>query len=328
VTWLVTGGAGYIGAHVVRALLAHGLACVVVDNMSTGLARRVPPEVPVHVLDVGDTERVADVLTEHSVVGVVHLAAKKSPTESVSDPLRYYRENVGGVVSLLTAMARCDVRRIVFSSSSSVYGTPTGTTVDESAPLVPINPYGATKAICERIVGESAAAYGIDAILLRYFNVAGAGEPSMGDVGTFNLVPLALRAAAAGDSPLIFGDDYPTPDGTCVRDYVHVADLAEAHVAAARDLESGRREPAARAYNIGTGVGHSVHEVLAVVRDVTATTMEPVIRPRRPGDPAAVVGEVGLVARELGWHSRLDLRDMVQSAWDAWAATHDRPSPR
>jgi len=324
----VTGGAGYIGAHVVRALLAHGLECVVVDDMSTGLARRLPAEVPVRVLDVGNTNRVAEVMTEHSVAGVVHLAAKKSPTESVSDPLRYYRENVGGVVSLLTAMTRCDVPLIVFSSSSSVYGIPAGTTVDESDPLTPINPYGATKAVGERIVRETAAAFGIDAILLRYFNVAGAGEPLLGDVGTFNLVPLALRAAAAGESPLIFGDDYPTPDGTCVRDYVHVTDLAEAHVAAARDLESGRSGPAARAYNIGTGVGHSVREVLAVVRDVTATAIEPVICPRRPGDPAAVVGEVGLVARELGWHSRLDLRDMVQSAWDSWAATHDRTTSR
>lgn len=322
VTWLVTGAAGYIGSHVVRSLLAVGHGVLAVDDLSTGLPGRLPTAASLHVLDVRDTAGLVDLMEDARVAGVIHLAAKKSPAESMADPLLYYRENVGGLQSVLEAMRQTGVGRIVFSSSSSVYGTPSASPVPESATLAPINPYGATKAVGEQLVRDCAAAYGMNAVLLRYFNVAGAADPVLGDVGVHNLVPLALRAAAENRPPQVFGTDYPTPDGTCIRDYVHVQDLAEAHLAAATSLiEQSASRPRARAFNVGTGRGYSVLEVLDAVRDVTGTPYRPVAVDRRPGDPAEVVGDVVRAERELGWRARFGLMEVIRSAWDAWDVT-------
>ena len=314
--WLVTGGAGYIGAHVVRSLLASGRAPVVVDDLSTGLAGRLPPEVELLRGSVVDEDFLTAALRDLDVAGVVHLAGKKSPTESMTDPLFYARENVAGVTSLATAARRAGCTRVVFSSSCSVYGTPTTGTVDEDAPKDPVSPYGDSKLYGERLLSAAGHAYGLGVVSLRYFNVVGAAEPALVDTGAHNLVPLAVRALQEGRRPRVYGDDYPTPDGTCVRDYVDVRDVAEAHVAAAVALE---QRPRVAAYNVGRGEGSSVLEVLRVLREVSGRRTGHDVLPRRPGDPARVVGRVDRIAAELGWSARRDLADSVRSAW--WAAT-------
>jgi UDP-glucose 4-epimerase len=231
----------------------------------------------------------------------------------VADPLLYARENVGGVVSLVEALRATGGTRVVFSSSCSVYGTPDLDVVGEDAPTVPESPYGESKLYGERVLTASAAAYGLGVVNLRYFNVVGAAAPELRDTGAHNLVPLVFRAMAEGGRPRVFGGDYPTPDGTCVRDYVDVRDLADAHVRAAEALEDGLRTAT---YNVGRGEGSSVLEVLDVVRRVTGRRLEHDVVGRRPGDPARIVGRVDRIAGELGWTARHDLTDMVASAWE------------
>ena len=313
--WLVTGGAGYIGAHVVQALLAAGLDAVVIDDLSTGSVSRLPVDVELLRMSVLDTAGLIDVLDRTRPTGVIHLAAKKSPTESVQDPMLYARENVGGVISLTEAL-RSDGRttRVVFSSSCSVYGTPDVDLVDEDGPTVPESPYGESKLYGERVLTSSATAYGLGVVNLRYFNVVGASRPQLRDTGVHNLVPLVFAALRTGARPRVFGTDYPTPDGTCIRDYVDVRDLADAHVRAARSLESERR---VATYNVGRGEGSSVLDVLDAVRAVTGLPLAHEAVDRRPGDPARVVGQVERIARELGWTATRDLADMVSSAWHA-----------
>ncbi len=313
-SWLLTGGAGYIGSHVLRAMMAAGLPVVVVDDLSTGHAGKVPSQVPLVVGSVLDGELLRATLREHSVTGVVHLAAKKSVPESVAQPLHYYRENVAGALTLLEAMAAEGTRRLVFSSSAAVYGTPHGDNVDETAPTRPENPYGRTKLISEWMVHDAAAALGLSCISLRYFNVVGCADPALADTGGTNLFPLAFRALTAGQRPVVFGDDYLTRDGSCVRDYIHVQDLAEAHVAAARRVVSGTVD---ETVNIGCGVGHTVFEVLTAMSAVTGRDTTPAVLPRRPGDPAGMVAAAELAERLLGWTARRDLTDMVASAWRA-----------
>jgi UDP-glucose 4-epimerase len=312
--WLVTGGAGYIGAHVVRQLLASGRTPLVVDDLSTGLARRLPAGVELLQGSVTDDRLMTDVLTDGDVQGVIHLAAKKSPTESVADPLQYARENVGGVVSLLAAVRRAGCTRVVFSSSCSVYGTPSTGTVDEDAPLNPVSPYGDSKLYGERLLSAAGQAYGLGVVSLRYFNVVGAAGPDLVDTGAHNLVPVAVQALQDGRRPQVYGDDYPTADGTCVRDYVDVQDVAAAHVAAAEALE---QQPRMAVYNVGRGEGSSVLDVLDVLRDVSGRRFVHDVRPRRPGDPAHVVGRVDRIAAELGWSARRSLRVSVDAAWRA-----------
>lgn len=241
-TWLITGGAGYIGAHVVRAMSDAGMRAVVYDDLSTGIAGRVPDGVPLVVGSTLDGERVARVLRDHEVTGVVHLAAKKQVGESMDHPLHYYRENVEGLRVLLDAVTAAGVPSFVFSSSAAVYGMPSaardGALVTEDTPCVPMSPYGETKLAGEWLVRATGRATGLSTASLRYFNVAGAAAPELADVGVFNIVPMIFERLTAHEPPRIFGDDYPTPDGTCVRDYIHVVDLAEAHVAAARALEA------------------------------------------------------------------------------------------
>ncbi|MFZ0160758.1 MAG: UDP-glucose 4-epimerase GalE [Kineosporiaceae bacterium] len=315
-SWLLTGGAGYIGSHVLRAMTEEGLPVVVLDDLSTGDARKVPPHVPLVVGSVLDGTVLRATLREHSVTGVVHLAGKKSVVESVAQPLLYYRQNVAGALTLLEAMAAEGVGRLVFSSSAAVYGTPDGDSVDETGPARPESPYGRTKLVSEWMVRD-AAALGLSCISLRYFNVVGCADPVLADTGGTNLFPLVFRALTAGRRPVVFGDDYLTRDGSCVRDYIHVEDLAEAHVAAARRVASGTVD---ETVNIGCGVGHTVFEVLATMAALTGRDTTPSVLPRRPGDPAGMVAATGLAERLLGWTARRDLADMVDSAWRATCA--------
>jgi UDP-glucose 4-epimerase len=314
-TWLLTGGAGYIGAHIAHAFRAAGRDVVVLDDLSTGLERKVPDGVPLVRASVLDRQTVRGALREHEVTGVVHLAAKKAVGESVERPLFYYHQNVDGFRCLLEAMGDAGVTNMVFSSSAATYGMPDVDIVTEDAPTEPLSPYGETKLVCEWMLRDVAAASEMRWASLRYFNVAGAGGPALGDTGVFNLIPMTFERLSDGRPPRIFGDDYPTPDGTCVRDYIHVADLADAHVAAAARLEES---DLGAIYNVSRGVGSSVREVMDTVREVTGIDFEPEVTDRRPGDPARIVGSADAIARDLGWTATHDLTDMVASAWGAW----------
>ncbi|MEU9603523.1 UDP-glucose 4-epimerase GalE [Streptomyces sp. NPDC048057] len=320
-TWLITGGAGYIGAHVTRALAEAGEKVVVLDDVSSGIVERLPAGVPLVRGSVRDRELLDRVLREHGVSGVVHFAAKKQVGESVEQPLRYYRENVYGLTVLLEAVVAAGVRRFLFSSSAAVYGVPDVDPIPESAPCVPINPYGETKLAGEWLVRATGRAHSISTACLRYFNVAGADGPELSDTGVFNIIPMYFDRITRGEAPRIFGDDYPTPDGTCIRDYIHVADLADAHLTVAARLA---REDGAGdlTVNVGRGVGVSVRELAQVVAEVTGRDVEPVVEPRRPGDAARAVAAVDLISDELGWRARRGVREMVESAWEGWLLRH------
>ncbi|MGZ4613129.1 MAG: UDP-glucose 4-epimerase GalE [Kineosporiaceae bacterium] len=334
--WLVTGGAGYIGAHVVRALLGAGKGVVVLDDLSTGTTGRVPPGMPVVQASVLDRDAVESALRIHRVEGVVHLAARKSVEESVRQPLRYYRENVDGVLALLEAMTATGVRRLVLSSTAAVSGSPPAQRVDgrvggwveeridEASATVPLSPYGRSKLAGEWVVDDLAAAAGIGAVSLRYFNVVGCAEPALAEVGGTNLFPRVIEAITAGEDPVVHGTDYPTPDGTCVRDYVHVVDVAAAHRAA---LELTGR-PGHEVVNVGRGRGCSVLEVLAEFARVTGRPIRPAATPRRPGDPASMVADVAKADRLLGWRASAGLTEMVSSAWAAVASREAGVVPR
>ncbi|MEV6182615.1 UDP-glucose 4-epimerase GalE [Streptomyces sp. NPDC052015] len=319
-TWLITGGAGYIGAHVVRAMTESGERAVVFDDMSSGLADRVPADVPLVVGSTLDRALVDRALAEHSVTGVVHLAAKKQVGESVDQPLEYYRENVEGLRVLLEAVTEAGVPSFVFSSSAAVYGMPDVDLVTEETPCVPMSPYGETKLAGEWLVRATGRATGLSTASLRYFNVAGAASPELADVGVSNLVPMVFERLTQNAPPRIFGDDYPTPDGTCVRDYIHVVDLAEAHVAAARALQTSPGH--SLTLNIGRGEGVSVREMIDLVNAVTGYDRAPTVTPRRPGDPARVVASADRIATELGWKAKHDVQDMITSAWEGWVRLH------
>lgn len=312
--WLVTGGAGYIGSHVVRALQASGRFVVVLDDFSTGMERKVPDGVPIVRASVLDRVTVEHALRDYSIDGVIHLAAKKAAGESVHMPLQYYRENVVGMLTLLEAMQEVGVRNLVYSSSAAVYGTPISNPILEGFPLQPDSPYGETKAAGEWMARDAGIASDLSWVTLRYFNVAGAASDDLGDPSANNLIPMVFGAIARHERPQIFGDDYPTPDGTCVRDYIHVADLAEAHVVAAARLE---QEQTALALNVGRGVGSSVREVMDMVSEVIGSDVNAEVVDRRAGDPPASTAATELIANTLGWRARHDLRDMVASAWSA-----------
>ncbi|MEV0226718.1 UDP-glucose 4-epimerase GalE [Streptomyces sp. NPDC050704] len=319
-TWLITGGAGYIGAHVVRAMTRAGERAVVYDDLSTGISERVPDGVPLVVGSTLDGERVARTLTDYAVTGVVHLAAKKQVGESVELPLHYYRENVEGLRVLLAAVAEAGVPSFVFSSSAAVYGMPDVDLVTEETPCAPMSPYGETKLAGEWLVRATGRAHGLSTASLRYFNVAGAATPELADVGVFNVVPMVFEKLTEGAPPRIFGDDYPTPDGTCVRDYIHVVDLAEAHVAAARRLAAAPGTDLT--LNIGRGEGVSVREMIDLINETTGYDLPPTVTPRRPGDPARVVASADRITAELAWKAKHDVRDMVTSAWEGWVRLH------
>jgi UDP-glucose 4-epimerase len=310
-TWLLTGGAGYIGAHVLAAFRDSGREVVVLDDLSTGVRERVPQDVRLIEASVTDPIAVQAALTAHRVDGVVHLAAKKAVGESVQQPLHYYRENVLGVIALLEAMRAAGTEQLVYSSSAAVYGEPPWSPIREETPCVPLSPYGETKLIGEWLVRDAAAAQALSWVSLRYFNVAGAASPELRDTSVNNLIPMVYAAIARGEAPQVFGTDYPTPDGSCIRDYIHVADLAEAHVAAAAYCESGEQ---AEVFNVGRGEGSTVWEVMAAVGTVLGRDIGAVAAPRRPGDPPELVASAERIAGTLGWQARRDLAEMVASA--------------
>jgi UDP-glucose 4-epimerase len=316
-SWLVTGGAGYIGSHIVTALLSGGRKVVVLDDLSSGHREFVPAGVPFTEATLLDPAALDRLFAEHAIEGVIHVAGYKYAGESVRKPLHTYEQNVTGTVLLLAAMRRAGVDKIVFSSSAAVYGTPDADLVTETTPTMPESPYGESKLIGEWLLRDQSRATGLRYTALRYFNVVGSGTPELYDTSPYNLFPVLFRALKEGRSPRINGDDYPTPDGTCVRDYIHVADLARSHVAAALRLAAGA--PLEPVYNLGSGEGSSVRQIMDTVAEVTGLAFEPVIGPRRPGDMARIVADGKLAARDLGWAMTYSLRDMVRTAWQAAA---------
>ncbi len=321
-TWLVTGGAGYIGAHIVRAFVADAIDVVVLDDLSSGHDEFVPAGVPfvsATILDRGALERT---IAEHSVTGILHIAGFKYAGVSVQRPLHTYEQNVTGFANLLGAGTAAGIDRFVFSSSAAVFGTPDVDLVTEATPKRPESPYGESKLIGEWLLADLAKSDGLRHTSLRYFNVVGSGDPAVYDTSPHNLFPLVFDALLDGRTPRINGDDYPTPDGTCVRDYVHVADIAAAHVEAAKRLDAGL--PVESAYNLGSGDGVSVREIMDAVARVTGIAFDPEIAPRRPGDPARIVASGELAARDLDWRMRHTLDEMVASAWRARSAATER----
>ncbi|MEV7192847.1 UDP-glucose 4-epimerase GalE [Streptomyces sp. NPDC093510] len=320
-TWLITGGAGYIGAHVARVMAGAGEDVVVLDDISSGVPQRLPADMTLVKGSSLDGELLRRVFAEHGVTGVVHLAARKQVGESVEQPLRYYRENVGGLTTLLEAVAEAGIKRFVFSSSAAVYGDPPDAElVREDAPCVPVSPYGETKLAGEWLVRAAGRAHGISTVCLRYFNVAGAAAPELADTGVFNVIPMVFDRLRRDEAPRIFGDTHPTPDGTCVRDYVHVSDLAEAHLAAARRVASGAEGDLT--VNIGRGRGVSVRELVTLIGEVSGDTRPALVEPARAGDSPRAVADASLAAEELGWTARRGVREMVESAWAGWCLHH------
>lgn len=314
-SWLVTGGAGYIGSHVVRAFRQAGIDPVVVDDLSSGHEEFVPSGVPFYRGSILDTDLLTRALTEHGATGVMHIAGFKYAGVSVEQPLHCYEQNVTGTISVLRAMAAAGVDSVVFSSSAATYGTPDVDLVTEETPTRPESPYGESKLIGEWLLADQARAVGIRHVSLRYFNVVGSGTPDLYDTSPHNLFPLVFDALLAGRTPRINGDDYPTPDGTCVRDYIHVQDLAEAHVVAAQKLDAG--VPLRPVYALGSGDGVSVAQIMTAMAEVTGIAFDPVIAPRRPGDPARIVASGALAHADLDWTMRHTLNEMVASAWAA-----------
>jgi len=315
---LVTGGAGYIGSHVVHRLRAAGRQPVVIDSLVTGHRDAVPSEVPFLHADVADRAKVGEFIERHAVRAVLHFAALSQVGESVAAPRRYFQGNTVATLSLLESVLDAGVPAFVLSSTAAVYGIPERTPIPESHPTRPINPYGETKLSIERCLAAYHQAYGLRYAALRYFNAAGA-EPSAGlgerHEPESHLIPLVLRVAL-GTRPdvTLFGDDYDTPDGTCVRDYIHVCDLADAHVAALDHLERGG---ASGPFNLGTGRGYSVNEVVLAARRVTGHPIPVVYGPRRPGDPPILVASPSLAEEQLAFRARRSgLDEIVSDAWD------------
>ncbi|MFE6750121.1 UDP-glucose 4-epimerase GalE [Kitasatospora purpeofusca] len=321
-TWLITGGAGYIGGHVVQQLLDAGERVAVLDDLSTGDRARLPKEVVLVEGSTLDRTALDAAVRDHAVEGVLHFAAKKQVGESVEQPFLYYRENMIGLQTVLEAAAEGGVKRFLFSSSAAVYGMPDVDLVTESTPCAPMSPYGETKLAGEWLVAAAGKAHSMSTVALRYFNVAGAASPELSDAGVFNLIPMVFERLTAGRAPLVFGDDYPTPDGTCVRDFIHVSDIASAHVAAAKRLAADPAGETSLVLNIGRGEGVSVREMLDVIGKVTGYDTTPEITPRRAGDPARVVASADLIRRELDWTARHEVEDMVASAWEGWCSRH------
>jgi len=322
---LVTGGAGYVGAATVDALLAGGHAVVVLDDLSTGHRGAVSADARLEVGTYADEEDITDLLESARIEAILHCAARSLVGESGIDPARYYRDNVAGGVALLEAARRAGVGRIVFSSTAAVYGVPDATPIPEDAPTRPINTYGETKRTFEAAMAAYGTAYGLRSVTLRYFNVAGAtaDRGEMHDPET-HLIPNVLRAVdGSGGELTLFGDDYPTPDGTCIRDYIHVADLADAHLRAIEaTAPTDARTDAPLVCNLGSGGGFSVREVLAVAEQVVGRPISHKIGPRRAGDPAILVASNERAADVLGWRpAQSSLEEMIASAWD-WRQRH------
>jgi UDP-glucose-4-epimerase GalE len=313
---LVTGGAGYIGSHTVRLLLERGYDVAVVDNLSKGYRQNVPPGL-LYEMDVADTRPLTALMRQLKTEAVVHFAAFIAVGESMVEPERYFVNNVSGSLSLAAAMQAAGVKHIVFSSTAAVYGNPHAVPILETFPIHAVNPYGESKVMVETLLGWFDRIHQLTSVCLRYFNAAGsAPDGALGErhEPETHLIPLILRAVLSGQPVTVFGDDYATPDGTCIRDYIHVEDLAEAHILALEYLLAGG---ASDQFNVGTGFGHSVMEVIRAVEEVTGQKVPYVMGTRREGDPPRLVASSGKLQSKLGWQPRSsELKTIVQHAWD------------
>lgn len=321
---LITGGAGYIGAHIAAARLSNSQATSILDDLSSGFIHRISNFESNFKISLQDLNGLKRVFEASNITQVVHLAAKKRVGESIERPDHYWLENVVGFKNLLSVMGEFGVKKLLFSSSAAVYGQPDqplNLKISEEYQCDPINPYGETKLEGERLAREYALKHNASVIALRYFNVAGAGRKDLGDRFTYNLIPIVFQAIDRRESPIIFGSDYGTSDGTCIRDYVHVQDLTDAHTTASDLIDSS--EPGFDVINIGTGVGISVREVIETISEVTGKLIQPKIVGRRIGDPASLVANADKAKVVLGWESKYDFREIVSSAWEAWRFDHE-----
>ena len=310
---LVTGGAGYIGSHVVRLLTEAGHQVVSVDDLSTGYEKRLGSESIKLALESEESiEILTNLLNQNNVETVIHLAARKQVGESVEKPEYYYLSNVAGLANLLTAMRNANVKKMVFSSSAAVYGMPDVEQVTETDKTEPINPYGQTKLVGEWMI-SNAKVWGLSAVSLRYFNVAGSGWPELSDKQALNLIPIILKKIKDGQPVEVFGDDYATADGSCIRDYIHVQDLAEAHI----DSITALTKPGNEVFNVGTGEGSSVFQVIAEIKKVSGLDFEVKISDRRAGDPPKLVASAAKIQNQFGWKAKFDLTEIVRSAWES-----------
>lgn len=315
---LVTGGAGYIGSHMVQALVEAGESVVVIDNLSTGFSQFLPQGVPLFIGDAGDENLVEGVIAAHGVESIIHFAGSVVVPDSMRDPLAYYRNNTMTTRSLLNAAVKSGVRRFIFSSTAAVYGNPDQVPVPESAPTRPLSPYGSSKLMAEIMVHDTASAYGMSYIALRYFNVAGADPQArmgLATVGATHLLKIAVEAATGQRAKIdVFGTDYPTPDGSCIRDFIHVSDLAQAHRAALSYLRTGG---ASMTLNCGYGRGYSVLETIEAVRKASGRNFAVQYGPRRPGDIMTMIADTSLIRSTLDWTPQYD--DLETIAWHALA---------
>ena len=310
---LVVGGAGYIGAHVCEELVNAGYDVRIYDDFSNGLHSRITKFTDVVTADVLDRESL--VRSMAGVDSVIHLAAKKAVGESVDNPLKYYENNFGGTLNILAAMKIAGVKKIVFSSTAAVYSPSEKPAITEEDSTIPLSPYGATKLLSEQLISNVSSAEGFSCVSLRYFNVAGSGSDEMGDNSRDNLVPKVFLAITNGERPEVFGTDYPTPDGTCIRDYIHVSDLARAHIDALKAVEKSRID---EIYNVGSGNGFSVTEVMTEIEKAMGKNLNPILGPRRAGDSPKLIASIEKISRDLGWKPKHTLRDMITSSWSAW----------
>lgn len=308
---LVTGGAGYIGAHVSELLQENGYSVRIFDDFSNGLDKRVKEFEDIFNGDITDREAVLNSM--EGMDAVIHLAAKKAVGESVSNPLKYYTNNVGGTMNVLAAMSLKKVNKLVFSSSAAVYSPSEKDAIEESDPTDPLSPYGATKLLSEQLISKVGQAEGFSTISLRYFNVVGSKKVEFGDNSRDNLVPKVFAAFKEGKSPEIYGADYPTKDGTCIRDYIHVQDLAEAHLVALKQLDN----KVDGVYNVGSGTGYSVKEIFDQLEESMAVKLNPVTSARRPGDSPKLIASIKKIEKDLGWRPKATLKEMIDSAWTA-----------
>ena len=313
---LVTGGAGYIGAHVAAELLKSGYSIRIYDDFSNGLHRRVDGKFR-DIVDGDMLDRVKLLAALDGIDAVIHLAAKKSVEESVKDPLKYYENNVGGTLNLLGAMTAKGVKQLVYSSSAAVYSPNDKEAVLEDDPTAPLSPYGASKLLAEQLISSVGSAEQISNISLRYFNVVGSNIAEFGDNSKDNLVPKVFLALKNGERPQIYGSDYPTPDGTCIRDYIHVQDLALAHLAALKKVESGY---ISQVYNVGSGKGYSVKEMMDQISKSLGRDINPEVSQARAGDSPKLIASIDKIKEQLGWNPKASLEEMIDSAWQAEVA--------